>query len=68
MEVFFNLQSCNFIQKRLQHKCFPIKILKFIRAPILKNICERLLLKVSYLWKSPVKPSKEVDLLETSLK
>ena len=29
--------------KRLQHKCFPVK---FLRTPILKNICERLLLIV----------------------
>ena len=28
---------------RLQHRCFPINIVKFLRKPILKNICERLL-------------------------
>ena len=31
-------------KKRLQHKCFPVKFLKFLITPILKNICERLLL------------------------
>ena len=38
------LQVCNFIKKRLQHMCFAVNIAKFLRAPILKNICERLLL------------------------
>ena len=38
------LQVCNFIKKRLQHRCFPVIIAKFLRIPILKNICERLLL------------------------
>ena len=36
---------CNFIKKRLQHRCFPVNIAKFLRTFILKNICERLLLK-----------------------
>ena len=40
-----NLKACNFIKKRLQHKCFPVKFAKSLRAPpILKNIYERLLL------------------------
>ena len=39
------LQACNFVEKRLQHKCFPVNIAKFLRTPILKDICERLLLK-----------------------
>ena len=33
-----------FIKKRHQHKCFPVNIAEFLRAPILKNICERMLL------------------------
>ena len=33
------LQVCNSIKKRLQHKCFPLSIAKFLRTPILKNIC-----------------------------
>ena len=36
---------CNFIKKRLQHKWLFVNIAKFVRSPILKNICERLLLK-----------------------
>ena len=32
------LKACSFIKKRLQHRCFPVNIAKFLRAPILKNI------------------------------
>ena len=31
-------------KKRFQHRCFLKKFAKFLRTPILKNICERLLL------------------------
>ena len=41
------LQTCNFIKKRLQHWCFPVKLAKFLRTSILKKICERLLQFVS---------------------
>ena len=37
-------QACNFIEKRLQHRCFPMKFAKFFRTSILKNFSERLLL------------------------
>ena len=37
-----SLQSYNFIKKRLQHRCFPVKIAQFLRARALKNICEPL--------------------------
>ena len=40
------IQACNFIQKRFQHRCFPVTNLKFLRIPILKNICEWLPLKI----------------------
>ena len=36
-----------FIEKRLQHRCFPMKFPQFLRTTILKNICERLLLKIA---------------------
>ena len=36
------LQSWNFIKKRLQHRFFPVNIAKFLRKPVLENICERL--------------------------
>ena len=38
------LQTCKFIEKRLQHWCFPLHVKKFLRTPILKNIRERLFL------------------------
>ena len=34
-------------QEILKHWCFPMKFAKFLRTPILRNICERLLLFVS---------------------
>ena len=33
------LQACNFIKNRLRHRCFPLNIAKFLRTPILKDIC-----------------------------
>ena len=35
----------NFIKRRLQHRCFPVKFAKFLRT-VLKNICERPLLNL----------------------
>ena len=43
----FLIKTCNFINKRLQHRCFPVNIAKLLRLPILKNICKRLLLLFS---------------------
>ena len=40
------LQGCSYIKKRLQRRCFLTNIEKFLRTPILKNICELLILKV----------------------
>ena len=37
-----DLLSSNLIKKRIQHSCFPLNIAKFLRTPILKNVCERL--------------------------
>ena len=42
------LKACNFIKKRLQHRCFQVNIAKFLRTPIFKNICKRLLLY--FMW------------------
>ena len=30
-------QACNFIKKRLQHRCFPRKFTKFLRKTFLQN-------------------------------
>ena len=35
-----------FIKKRLQRRCFPVELAKFLRICALKNIGERLLLKI----------------------
>ena len=40
------LQPSNFIKDRLQHRYFPVSNAKFLRTPILKSICERLLLLI----------------------
>ena len=46
-----HLQVCNFIKKKLQHRYFPVIVAKFLRIPISKNICERLLLFIQKLLK-----------------
>ena len=47
LESLFNkvagLRACCFIKKRLQHICLSVKFAKFLRTPVLKNSCERLL-------------------------
>ena len=39
LEYMFNkaadLEVCNFVKKRLQHRCFLVIIAKFLRIPIL---------------------------------
>ena len=35
-----SLKVCNFIKKRHQHRCSPVKFTKFLRTTILKNIYE----------------------------
>ena len=44
LESLFNKGVCNFIKKRLQNRCFPVKFAKFLRTSFLRDICERLLL------------------------
>ena len=46
-----DLQVCNFIKKKLQCRCFPVKLVKFQRTSTLMNIYERVLLKTSTLEK-----------------
>ena len=41
-------RAWHFTWKRLQHRCFPVEFLTFLRTLILKNICEWLLLP--FLW------------------
>ena len=46
-----HLKACNFVKKRLQYRCFPVDIAKFLRTPILKSICKQLLLNVDNMFK-----------------
>ena len=39
-----SLFSKIFIKKKLQLRCFPVNIAKFLTTPFLNNICERMLL------------------------
>ena len=39
------LRPATLLKKRLWHGCFPVNFPIFLRTSILKNICERLLLK-----------------------
>ena len=41
-------QAGNFIKKRLQHSCFLVNIPKFSITPIMKSICEQLLLHLKW--------------------
>ena len=51
LESLFNkVATCKVIQKRLQQRCFHLNIAKFLRTPISKNICKRLLLKLLTLY------------------
>ena len=65
LESLFNkgvgLQTYKFIKKRLQHRGFPMKFTKFLRRPILKVICQRLLMNPPSV-SSGCKPTVEVVL------
>ena len=54
--LFFNknasLQSCNFIKKETTTQVFSCEYCKIFKNTILKNICERLLLRVFLLFMS----------------
>ena len=39
-------QVKTFIKKRLEHRCFRGNTAKFLRTPILKNICGKLLVNI----------------------
>ena len=50
--LFFNqvagLRPATLLKKRLWHRRFPVNLAKFLKTPILKSICERLLLVVEW--------------------
>ena len=37
------LLTCKFIEKRLQHCCFPLHVKNFLRTSILKNIKKKMI-------------------------
>ena len=37
LEPFLNKFARNFIKKRLEHRCFPVNIVKFLRTAFLQN-------------------------------
>ena len=41
-------QPSDVFYKKLQHRCFPVKFANSLNIPILRNICELLLLKECY--------------------
>ena len=43
------LRDCNFVKKRLQHRCFSVNIATFLRNIFLKNICEKSSADISIL-------------------
>ena len=53
LESLFNrlagFKTRNISKKRLQHSCFPVNVIKFLRTLILKKICEQLLLPFLHL-------------------
>ena len=56
------LQTCNFIIKRLRHKCFLVKFAKYLRTSILQNICQWLLLWIQLVW---INTQKQLLILNT---
>ena len=58
------LKAYIFIKKRLQHRCFAVNIAKFLRTPILKNVCKRLLLILNW-WSRHQNRNQNLDRLFT---
>ena len=54
LEALFNKAQTKGLllyQKQLQHWCFPVKFTNLLEPPILKNICEQLLLWKLLCWR-----------------
>ena len=41
VSFYAGLQACSSIKKRLQHRYFSVNIAKFLKTPLLTNICYR---------------------------
>ena len=70
------IQACKFIKKRLHRRFFPVINAKYLRAPISKSICDRLLLNIypvlrfwfleeiskeAFCWRSTIRAHPEVS-------
>ena len=44
------LQACNFIKKRLQYNCFPVKFRKFLRTLVFTEHLRWLFLNIAFAW------------------
>ena len=71
LSLFFNkvagLRPETLLKKRLQHNCSPVNITKFLRKPILKNICKRLFCySQNFLEPTSETPSKNIYKLPKS--
>ena len=53
LESLFNkvtsLKASNFIKKRLQHRCFPVKLVQSLRIPFFTGHLQRLIWKLNIL-------------------
>ena len=54
----YELSGCRF-ESRCSHRCFPVQVSKFLRTPILKKICGRLLLIMDAYFSPDADESKE---------
>ena len=60
LESLFNKVTgfqVNYIKKRIQHRCFPVNNAKFLRTPILKKICIKLLLVLVFCKNRNARPT-----------
>ena len=74
LSLFFNkvtdLRPATLLKKRLWHRCFPVNFSKLLRTPILKDICERLLLPFKK-WplnhdRFQIKPLRKLEMLQAA--
>ena len=70
LESLFNnvacLKACNFIEKRLTHRCFPVQYAKFLTAPTFTEHLRWLLLKIAAL-KSSIKSTNNIYWRDSNL-
>ena len=50
LDRFGGPQACNFTEKRLYHRCFPVKFVKFLRTAFLTEHLWWLILTILSLW------------------